>query len=349
MKPKKRLRVLLPFHDNQGSVLIIAIWMVAILVVFVVSLSALVSNRLNSFKYFRDINRASLVATGSINKAIEELRKNAKSSWGSDALSESWNNNPEIFNEIKIGGGIATISHDYPQLTGGTITFYGCADEEQRININTAVTTVLETLFNTVAGITSESDYKQLARAIIDWRDTDSIIRPDGGAEDDYYMSLSPPYPCKNSNFETTEELLLVKGMTPEIYIKIKETITIYGSGKINFNTAPAPTLLALGASSNLIDKIYRFRAGNDGILGTTDDNIVTNEGELINRLKVFAGLTLDEEQLLDALMLSFTVKSICYRIKAKGTINNKKREILCIVRVASMTGAWQIIFWHEI
>lgn len=326
-----------------GSVLVVAIWMVTILVIFVVSLSALVSGRLNSFKYFRDTNRASLIAYGAVNKTIAELNKEAKSSYF-DTLSESWSNSPELFQEIKLGGGTATVSYQYPQMDGEPITFYGCADEEQRININRAVTSVFVSLFTNTAGLTAE-DALKVACAVIDWRDADSIVRPDSG-EDDYYMSLSPPYHCKNGNFDLPEELLLVKGMTPEIYSKIKDNITVYGTGgRVNINTAPANTLLALGLPEALVKKIYRFRAGADATLGTKDDNVITQSSELVNKLEASGALTAEEINLLNNLIVQdlITVESKYFRIKAKGTINNKSREITCIIQRGG-----SIIFWHE-
>ena len=38
------------------------------------------------------------------------------------------------------------------------------------------------------------------------------------GAESDYYLSLSPPYVSKNGPIDDLSELLLVQGITPEMY-----------------------------------------------------------------------------------------------------------------------------------
>ena len=55
--------------------------------------------------------------------------------------------------------------------------------------------------------------------AIIDWLDYDDMDaeEPDG-AENSYYTSLENPYPCKNGPMDTIEELLLIKGITAELY-----------------------------------------------------------------------------------------------------------------------------------
>ena len=56
----------------------------------------------------------------------------------------------------------------------------------------------------------------------MDWRDPDDFYRLNG-AENDYYHSLSEPYECKNGDLDTIEELLLVRGVTTELYYGIKK------------------------------------------------------------------------------------------------------------------------------
>lgn len=57
---------------------------------------------------------------------------------------------------------------------------------------------------------------EEIAHSILDWIDPDSEPRM-GGAESDHYSSLDPPYRAKNGPLESLEELLLVKGVTPEL------------------------------------------------------------------------------------------------------------------------------------
>ncbi len=54
------------------------------------------------------------------------------------------------------------------------------------------------------------------AEAILDWLDEDDEPR-DYGAETEYYMTLPTPYAAKNGPLDSIEELLLVKGVTPEL------------------------------------------------------------------------------------------------------------------------------------
>lgn len=56
----------------------------------------------------------------------------------------------------------------------------------------------------------------EISEAIFDWIDEDSDVR-EHGAENEYYQTLNPPYECKNSKLETLDELLLIRGITPQL------------------------------------------------------------------------------------------------------------------------------------
>lgn len=84
---------------------------------------------------------------------------------------------------------------------------FGLIDEAGKVNLNTATVEMLQALPN----VTPE-----LAAAIVDWRDADEEITPNG-AESETYLRRSPSYRCKNAKFESIEELRLVNGATPEI------------------------------------------------------------------------------------------------------------------------------------
>lgn len=55
-----------------------------------------------------------------------------------------------------------------------------------------------------------------VADAILDWLDEDDEAR-EFGAESAYYASLEPPYAPKNGPLDTVEELLRVRGVTPQM------------------------------------------------------------------------------------------------------------------------------------
>lgn len=94
---------------------------------------------------------------------------------------------------------------------------FGLEDESSRVNLNALL--MLEqqtegagkTLLMALPGMTED-----IADCILDYLDEDDEPRA-FGAEYDYYNTLDPPYNPKNGPLETVEELLLVKGVRPEL------------------------------------------------------------------------------------------------------------------------------------
>jgi hypothetical protein len=61
-----------------------------------------------------------------------------------------------------------------------------------------------------------DNEAKELAAALIDWRDPDNFKTEGIGAEAEYYASSQPPYAPRNAPFRTWQELNYVRGMTPQ-------------------------------------------------------------------------------------------------------------------------------------
>ncbi|MCA9160344.1 MAG: general secretion pathway protein GspK, partial [Planctomycetales bacterium] len=58
---------------------------------------------------------------------------------------------------------------------------------------------------------------EDVADAILDWLDEDEEPRPMGAEFDDYYLHLPNPYKPNNGPIESIEQLLLVRGVTPQL------------------------------------------------------------------------------------------------------------------------------------
>ncbi|HDO36371.1 MAG TPA: hypothetical protein ENH07_08800, partial [Nitrospirae bacterium] len=106
-----------------------------------------------------------------------------------------------------------------------------------------------------------------IADSLLDWRDPDDLHRLNG-AENDYYHSLDRPYDCKNGNLDSTEELLLVRGVTREIFYGngekpgLRDYVTVFSdSDRININTAAREVLLSLpGMDEDTADAVIEYR-----------------------------------------------------------------------------------------
>ncbi len=96
----------------------------------------------------------------------------------------------------------------------------------------------------------------ELVPSIIDWIDSDEEVtclpfveHENSGAESDYYSNLIPPYRCRNNSFEMTEDLLLIKGVTQQIFGCLRDFITVRGDDKININWASKHVIQSLSES----------------------------------------------------------------------------------------------------
>jgi type II secretory pathway component PulK len=107
---------------------------------------------------------------------------------------------------------------------------YGVTDESAKINPNALmqVDPTGKVLHDTLMKLPNMTE--DVADAIVDWIDPDDEPRANG-AENSYYMGLSPGYRCKNGPLDTVEELLYVRGVTPDL---------LFGTDR-NRNGAPDP------------------------------------------------------------------------------------------------------------
>jgi type II secretory pathway component PulK len=101
-------------------------------------------------------------------------------------------------------------------LGGSTQTRFGVIDESAKININAlvALDSTGRIAHDTLIKLPNMTE--EIVDAIIDWIDADDEQQPNG-AENQYYTGLSPGYRCKNGPLDTLEELLLVRGVTPQL------------------------------------------------------------------------------------------------------------------------------------
>jgi len=93
---------------------------------------------------------------------------------------------------------------------------YGAVDEGGKININALITVdpTGSLLFKALMALPNMTD--TIADCIVDWVDPDDSPRTTGAEESDY-MGSGNPYHCKNGPLNSVEELLLVRGVTPQL------------------------------------------------------------------------------------------------------------------------------------
>ena len=118
-------------------------------------------------------------------------------------------------------------------------------DERGKLNINTADEETLQRLF--VANDVEDDEAGVLAAAVLDWTDSDNLVRPDG-AEEGEYTSAGYQVGPANREFMMVEELLQVIGMPWELFQKMEPGLTVWSDegGLPDPAYGPIEALLAL-------------------------------------------------------------------------------------------------------
>ncbi len=160
------------------------------------------------------------------------LREDARNSKHA-ALDEAW---ATALPPISVEGGLVT----------GRVT-----DLQGRFNVNNLVDA-------SGAPNTDEVEYFKrlltvldldpgLSAALLDWIDENIIATFPGGAEDEIYLLLDPPYRAANRPLVSISELLLVQGFTDEVVAALApHVVALPKATEINVNTATPEVLLAL-------------------------------------------------------------------------------------------------------
>lgn len=287
--------------------------------VFAVALGAKVSRDVDAASYFQNEPRARFMALSGVKKA--------------QAMLSADKNDFDSPGELAPGKGA---------LGEGAFSFE-VVDEERKVNINTVSHDVLERLFLAVGGLDEDAAHTA-ANSAIDWRDTDSVPL-EGGAEDGYYGKLERPYKAKDRRFEAAEELLFVKGLDDAAFLRLKDSVTVFGDGRINMNTATADSMRAFGMSDELIERIMKFREGPDGKPGTVDDNVLKNQANISKELVFGAGLNIEDADKIAELSTKnmLSVVSRNFTIVSEGRIGRRSHKITCVTDRGN-----NIEYWRE-
>jgi len=157
---------------------------------------------------------------------------------------------------------VPTLNRTQVPLGAGAFT-YRITDEEARLNVNGGAADRMQRLLQAIG--VDKIDRDTIVDSIEDWRDANDTARSNG-AESDDYLKLPVPYRARNANRQDTDEVLQIKGVTPEIYYGredkpgLSEVVSARSRGTINVNTASAPVLAAMGFSDAEISDVLSAR-----------------------------------------------------------------------------------------
>ena len=336
--------------DKGGFVLILTLWALGFLTVLALAVGFGSRQKIALLERLEDRSRDHLVAEAGAKKAIALLVDDLENNqFKLTAPAKARRHNaPAEFKNYPVGDLAYSVTYETDdEKTGTLVEHYGLADEQSKLNLNTIDLETLARLLSDVLRLTTD-DARRQAESIIDWRDFGKH-EAEGFFSDDYYKNLEFPYDMKEHPFERIDELLLVKGMDGEKFVKLIPYVSVWGSGRVNINTASQKVLSALGLEPAVIEKILKVRQGPDGIDSTADDHIFLRTFDIASDVKAVISLDDREARQIDALNAKslFSTDSLVYSVRSRAF---RSDGMLGGSEVAAVfdAGANKIIYWYE-
>ena len=243
-------------NPHRGAVLLLVMWLTAALSLVALALALSVRTELAATRYRLEAEQGRFLARGALEQALYLLQNPGLRDAEQKLLYEP----TRPYLEFSYATGTARVR---------------VASGAGKLNVNTAPVERLQALFQ-AAGV-GNRDAGEIIRAIADWRApaTSSV----GSVFDQFYAGLAQPYQATHRPFQRLEELLLVKGVTPELFYGWMERdannrlvrrggfnrlLTVYGnSTRLDVNYAPYEVLLSVpGMDEERVRAVVAGRRG---------------------------------------------------------------------------------------
>jgi general secretion pathway protein K len=181
-----------------------------------------------------------------------------------------------------------------------------------------------------------------LVPAIMDWTDSDNdttaltfVSHQNTGAESAYYQNMDQPYKCANEKLKTTGELMMVKAITPQIFHRLRDFLTVYGDGQVNINSAPKLVIQSL--SQNMDSAIAQIIIDQRRI----------RPFESVTQLQQLPGMSENlYEQIFEFITTSPTDQY--YQVMAKGNVGQITCRISAVLKKNLKTKNIEVVLYRE-
>lgn len=306
-------------RSERGGALLAVLWLVAALSVIALAIAATVRAEVERTTTNAEGVRAYYLAKGAIDRAALYIQ------WGATANQPG---RPPVYYlrgvrtlEFRLPTGLATVD---------------VVPEAAKLNVNRVDANDFLRLFLALGLAPPEA--AELAAAVDDWRKPASeAITP----FDRYYLSLTPSFPARHASLENVEELLLVKGMTPELFYGtyvpgsgdslvwrpgVRDCLTVYGrSDSVDINWAEPPVLAAVGLPPQAVALIDARRRQQPFLMETEISELGVGGYEGAQRLQI-GGRSI------------FTLRATARLLAQDGSLSETRRSIAAVVDLNERT-----------
>ncbi len=250
-------------RDQRGFALLIVLWIFIVLIAVGAEFSGAMRQDVTATMNFAGETQSYYLATAAANRTFYRALI-ARDEASIDIPLEEEEEEPLI----RVDG------QWHQQELWGAPVWVRISDESGKIPINLVTQGLLSQILSHL-GLDIELA-GEITAGILDWRDEDDEVRVNG-AETEYYLGQARPYAAKNAPLDSLEELLLVKGVTWDLYhgesedfpIGLKQIFTVFNPRPaLNVRSSPPEVLRALfGLDEEQMTQVLESRATGAGSL----------------------------------------------------------------------------------
>jgi general secretion pathway protein K len=313
---------------RRGGALLTVLWLSAALTAIAFSVATTVRGEIERAATAADGVKGYFLARGALQRALLWVQ------WSEfrnpDGTPRYW------------APGITRLHFEFPN---------GAADvdlipETAKLNVNSVIP---EELFRLLQGMGVDAGRaSELTAAIVDWR---SPVPQNLSEFDNYYLGLTPSFRARHASMEEIEEILLVKGMTPELfhgtYVRdvagnlvpragLRDCLSVYPGGQVDVNYAHPAVLGAVGLSSDAIAAVVASRRLQPFNAGTLQA-LAASFGPAAGRLGVGGGSI-------------FTLRATASLRLPNGQLSDLRRTVAALVKFQPPTkdAYYHILRWYD-
>ncbi|MBK5291981.1 MAG: general secretion pathway protein GspK [Acidobacteriia bacterium] len=236
---------------RRGGALLAVLWLSAALAAIAFSVATTVRGEIERASTLADGVKTYYLATGALERALLHLV------WGPRNASQ----NSTVY-------GRESSRMYFPFPTGEAVV--EVIPETARLSLNLGKREDFQGLLLSLGAEPERAS--EIAAGILDWRGSGA-----GGAFDRFYSAQTPSFQARHASFEEVEEVLFVKGMTPELFHgsygrdrsgrlvrrgAFKDCVSVYGTaGRFDVNSVDPAMLRWLGIPPEAVDRIVQVRS----------------------------------------------------------------------------------------
>ncbi|HEY1207687.1 MAG: hypothetical protein ABSH46_06230 [Bryobacteraceae bacterium] len=311
---------------GRGSALIAVLWLVAALSAIAFTVASTVRSEVGRVSNATDGLKAYYLATGAIERALLYIQ------WGPvyrnpDGTSRYYDGGPVMRLEFPTGRAVVEV-----------------IPETSKLNVNSAPLEQLYSLASAVGAAPERA--RAIALGIVDWRSP--LIAP----PDQLSLPGTSSFRPRHASFEEIEELLLVNGMTSELFYGtyerdaqgrlvwrhgLRDCLSVYGSeGAVDVTADPA-VLAAVGVPPDAVSAIVGLRQ-QVPILGPEQLNALGQGVPGMQRVGILRGSI-------------FTLRATAQCRQADGTLSDARRSVAALIKLldrSKFKEPYHILRWYD-